>query len=141
MKGNNLNAFGSQGLGQGQFVLDKDSGRLPSYFPNPFKSQAITVISTPGFYPYSDQARGQRAQYWVDFSNVNLGGGVFRGGFAQEEVMFLETPELANAAAQPPGYDVDTRIANVQGGAAAGPAAGSPNPWVFDDVNRVLNID
>jgi len=73
------------------------------------------------------------AQFWVDFANKTLGGGVFGNGFLQEEIMFLETPELANAAAQ-------THALTTRGGSAK-PFQGSPTPLIFMGAHRVMEID
>ena len=54
--------------------------------------------------------------------------------------MFLETPELANAAAT---KKIDTRVPNDPNNtsAVAGPLEGSPEPWLFTDVQRTMAIN
>ena len=75
----------------------------------------------------------ETTQFWVDFANKTLGGGVVGNGFVQEETMFLETPELANAPYRhrPPSA----------GRAATACCEGSPTPWIFRGANRVMNMD
>lgn len=43
-------------------------------------------------YDYNDLK--YMSNYWVDFANMNLGGGAFGKGFVQEEIMTLEFPEF-----------------------------------------------
>ena len=96
---------------------------------------SVDYATNPGgtFYNYNQQLPPQNAaQFWVDFANSTLGGGVFGTGFLQEETMFLETPELANAAAQSPS--LLTRTGH------NGPLGGSPTPLIFLGANRVMDI-
>jgi len=119
------------------FVLK--TGGAPAYFAKPFVNHAPGIEATTSYYDYNaDPKHGQGNDVWVDFANKFLGGGVFRDGFVQEEVMFLETPELANAAAT---KSVDTRIPNETPSKIDGPLEGSPQPWFFGNVTRVTTID
>lgn len=55
-------------------------------------SNNLKVNFNKGFYPlkHSDNVY----EYWyVDFANRHLGGGVFSGGFVQEEVLFCKFPQ------------------------------------------------
>src|SRR3954447_3856241 len=108
---------------------------------SPYTNDTATKITArTGYYDYQDRHPGQSSAFWVDFANHFLGGGVFSTGFVQEEVMFLETPELANAAAT---KKIDTRVPNDPNNtsAVAGPLEGSPEPWVFTDVQRTMSIN
>ncbi|MFO0956496.1 MAG: hypothetical protein U0800_03405 [Isosphaeraceae bacterium] len=110
-------------------------GKDPAYFSK-LKFNANRVIQRDvqaGLYSYTPSAYPEKTQFWVDFANKQLGGGVFGNGFVQEETMFLETPELANAAALP--KPIITRTGN-----NPGVLQGSPTPWVFSNVNRVMAI-
>jgi hypothetical protein len=129
-------------LDPSSYVLTRNPDHFPDYFALPFyQHTGVTVQYDPRYYLYSNLGLKNRSQYWVDFSNVHLGGAVFGDGFSQEEIMCLETPELANASV--PNNHVVTR--NKNAGATSkdgdGLVEGSPNPWVFDDVTRVLNIN
>ena len=111
------------------------TGKPPTYFNDTLKyisppAGSITVTyATSTYYDYNN---AHPHQFWVDFANKKLGGGVFDTGFLQEETMFLETPELANAAAL---GSLLTRTGR------AGPLHGSPTPLIFVGANRVMNID
>jgi hypothetical protein len=118
----------------GYFAIS--STKTPAYFRMAFKNSPTSILVQPGLYDYNT-ATDQ--DFWVDFANKTLGGGVFRNGFVQEETLFLETPELANvaavnAAAQNP--PVITRT-----GKDPGVLQGSPTPWIFLGVNRVMDLD
>jgi len=108
----------------------------PRYFDAHFRNNTISVMTKPGRYDYSTATS---TQYWVDFANHILGGGVFGTGFLQEETMFLETPELANAAAQfaVTGQPLTTRT----GTKDTGPLDGNPTPLIFEGANVVMHID
>ena len=108
----------------------------PRYFGTKFKNRSIDVNVYAGPYDYT---KASPTQYWVDFANHILGGGVFGTGFLQEETMFLETPELANAAAQfaVTGQPLTTRT----GTKDTGPLKGSPTPLIFEGANVVMDID
>ncbi len=107
----------------------------PAYFRSRFNlASQVDVTVQPGLYAYSTAGFGEKKQFWVDFANKQLGGGVFSNGFVQEETMFLETPELADAAALP--RPIITRT-----GTDPGVLQGSPTPWVFQNANRVMNLD
>jgi hypothetical protein len=128
----------------GGFVLS--SSAVPLYFSEPFQRDShLKVSANPNFFDYDNaHPASELKEYWVDFSNVHLGGGVFDGGFAQEEVMFLETPELANLAAAAyfaPASAVMTRVSNGTSSPTDEALAGSPYPWIFDGVQRVMSID
>jgi hypothetical protein len=121
------------------FVLKKGKNGLPAYFTRPYNdSPGTTITWTPSYYDYRDAKSPNDNVFWVDFANASLGGGVFSTGFAQEEVMTLETPELANAAAT---GAFKIRIPNVAGTSPTGPEDGSPQPWIFHHYNHVMLID
>jgi len=112
----------------------------PTYFSNAFiNNKNIKVKNAKADYYSYVTAGNPSSEFWVDFANKKLGGGVFTDGFLQEETMFLETPELANAAAQPAtggaGAELDTRTGGF------GPLNGSPTPLVFMKANRVMDIN
>ncbi|MFO0888413.1 MAG: hypothetical protein U0790_04610 [Isosphaeraceae bacterium] len=113
----------------------------PDYFKGQFKDLDTKTTATDALYNYvkADGHPSLRNEYWVDFSNAHLGGGVFGNGFAQEEVMFLQTPELANAAA----YGLKPRVANgsVSESDVGKPFQGSPQPYIFFDVRKTMTID
>jgi len=111
------------------------TGKPPTYFNDTLKSispPAGSITVTYANITYYDYNNTHPHQFWVDFANKKLGGGVFDTGFLQEETMFLETPELANAAAL---GSLLTRTGR------AGPLHGSPTPLIFVGANRVMNID
>ncbi|MFO0888414.1 MAG: hypothetical protein U0790_04615 [Isosphaeraceae bacterium] len=112
---------------------------FPAYFSRPFNDLPINVKASGDLYTYAkaDGHPSNRNEYWVDFANARLGGGVFGNGFAQEEVMFLETPELANASA----FGVQTRVPNGTQGDVQAPLNGSPQPYIFFDVHKTMTID
>jgi len=62
---------------------------------------------------------------------MHLGGGVFGDGFVQEEIMCMETPELANAAAN----NLRTRSSGDK------VFQGSPEPLLFKGAHRVMEIE
>lgn len=121
-------------------LKDKDAFRLekthtPDYFTKPFKNNtSVKSEHTPDFYNYSTEGKGFEA--WVDFANADLGGGVFGNGFVQEEVMCCEMPELANAAAVFKKEKLSIRYPDT----GKGVLAGSPSPWIFMRVNRVMEV-
>jgi hypothetical protein len=109
----------------------------PAYFDKPFAQHTIWKGHDPNYMDYKP-TKGT-VDYWVDFANVWLGGGVFGEGFVQEEVMCCEFPELANAAA----IDVVDRSSGLftrdpQGDKVLG---GSPTPLVIGPVYRTIEID
>jgi hypothetical protein len=112
----------------------------PAYFRKDFidhGTQAAASGSTYYSYDPTPFAEDPRNQFWVDFANKVLGGGVYSNGFAQEEVMFLETPELANAAGLPANVAIRTRTGTP---GQEGVMQGSPDPKVFLNANRVMQI-
>ena len=115
----------------------KSGPKAPDYFSTTSLGRLNLPTSTSVIYApaghYDYKPTGTAPQFWVDFANSTLGGGVFTDGFLQEETMFLETPELANAAAQTPALKTRT------GG--NGPLNGSPTPLIFLGANRVMSID
>jgi len=112
--------------------------KAPDYFSTPplvnlKPTSGSVTYATATYYDYNQPLpTSNAAQFWVDFANKKLGGGVFDTGFLQEETMFLETPELANAAA------LGSLLTRTGG---AGPLHGSPTPLIFVGANRVMNID
>jgi hypothetical protein len=103
----------------------------PEYFGKKFAETKVTVtFEKDEHYSYHDDRASGITDVWVDYANRKLGGGVFTDGFVQEEIMCMETPELANAAAN----NLDTR----SGG--EGPSEGSPEPWLFKGAHRVMEI-
>ena len=129
MKASDLTDVGQK---PGDYVITSGD---PKYFGTPFNkyNNKITIgVNRAGRYDYS---QATPTKFWVDAANHKLGGGVFGDGFAQEETMFLETPELANAAAQTPSLYTRT------GKGDTGPLEGDPTPWIFVGANRVMAID
>ena len=127
----------------GMYAISSKGPKEPSYFSDTFKNYntAPVMTTTERYYDYNPKVpAGNKAQFWVDFANEKLGGGVFGNGFVQEEVMFLETPELANAAAQPATGrpPLHTRTGN---NPYSGPLEGDPTPLIFVGANRVMDID
>jgi hypothetical protein len=109
------------------------TGGDPKYFGKPFKVQnSLTVRNKGAIYSYvREPGDNEDIVIWVDFANMKLGGGVFGDGFVQEEVMCLEMPDLANAAAT----GMTTR------GPGAGVLAGDPKPLLFEGVHRVMSVE
>lgn len=63
-------------------------------------------------YEYNEDNNNTDAyNIWVDFANPFLGGGVFDTGYVQEEIMFLQIPQLA-AIAYKKGGRADNNIVN-----------------------------
>lgn len=118
-----------------RYILELDKQKktivTPSYFSHLSNFDAnISFGETPNFYDYANTA-----SFWVDFAAVLLGGGVFRTGFAQEEVMCMEMPDLANAAA------ITTKPMNCRDPyGTKGVLDGSPTPIVIKGLNRVMHI-
>ena len=107
--------------------------KKPSYFDNKFENRTVKTSHTADFYDYVNESTSQ-FEAWVDFANADLGGGVFRNGFVQEEVMCCEMPELANAAAVFEKEKLHIRAPD------KGVLEGSPTPWIFIKINRVMEI-
>jgi len=120
-------------------VYKTKKGHMP---PDYFDMTTLKDLSPPAtsgdyagitYYNYKQPLLAPNAaQFWVDFANMKLGGGVFDTGFLQEETMFLETPELANAATQ--SSSLATRTVG------RGPLNGNPTPLIFMGANRVMDI-
>jgi len=131
-----MKAYGLDDMGASFYSTKLGSGsKAPNYFQTllpmtPLSTTSVDYDATAGGrYDYRGTSDGK---FWVDFANSTLGGGVFTDGFLQEETMFLETPELANAAAQTKPLVTRT------GG--SGPLNGSPTPLIFLGANRVMAI-
>jgi len=104
--------------------------------PDYFSKTMLPVLhtSSDADYDYTQKHYDYNSadhQFWVDFANRKLGGGVFTDGFLQEETLFLETPELASAATN----SLLTRT----GGVAV--LRGTPSPLIFMGAHRVMNIE
>lgn len=84
------------------------------------------------YYDYIDDSNPATLAFWVDFAAAYLGGGVFGSGFVQEEVMFTETPELANAAALGTLYTRSPQKLGVK--------QGSPAPLIIRGVHRTMQV-
>ncbi|MBL9172728.1 MAG: hypothetical protein JNL10_04265, partial [Verrucomicrobiales bacterium] len=105
----------------------------PAYFAQPFVKLPIKPIEhTKDFYDYAPDSDPKVTAFWVDFANLQLGGGVFGHGFVQEEIMCCEVPELANASALSPA--LHTRSPNRE------VLAGSPTPIILMGVHRVIEF-
>jgi hypothetical protein len=113
------------------FLLSADS--KPDYFLEPFVRHDIEVSATGEFYDY--QPHEGREDFWLDFANRVLGGGVLHHGFVQEEKMFCEIPELFNVVLE----NVDSGGLRTRGGGDR-PLTGSPTPICFKDVYRSVDI-
>jgi hypothetical protein len=72
-----------------EYVQSK--GNQPGYFAKAFTKNNIHVEAIEGDHGRYDY--GKDGETWVDYAAVDLGGGVFHNGFAQEETMALEMPE------------------------------------------------
>jgi hypothetical protein len=114
------------------YVLDAHT--TPGYFKSAFKNLDVTSSHTKDYYSYVNESQPP-VQAWVDFANANLGGGIFGNGLVQEEVMCAEMPELANAAAVFAKENIHIRAPG------KGPMEGSPTPWVFKNVHRVMQLN
>lgn len=107
----------------------------PDYFTKAFNKQTVTVTDVNrGRYDYA-----QAGQTWVDFAAINLGGGAFHHGFAQEETMTMEMPELANRVAQG-GYFTRDKGCDV-GNKKVGPLDCNPTPLLITSVHRTISLD
>ena len=113
------------------FVLKP--GTEPAYFSKVFDKLPIKPIEhSKDFYDYAPDPDPKVTAFWVDFANLQLGGGVFGHGFVQEEIMCCEAPELANAAALSPGLRTRSPGKEV--------LAGSPTPVILMGVHRVIEF-
>ncbi|MFO1460257.1 MAG: hypothetical protein U1G08_12695 [Verrucomicrobiota bacterium] len=113
------------------FVLKP--GTHPAYFDQPFEKQKIKRIEHfKEYYDYAPDPDPKVTAFWVDFANLDLGGGVFTHGFVQEEIMCCEVPELANASAL--SSSLHTRYPGRE------VLAGSPTPIVLMGVHRVVEF-
>lgn len=73
-------------------------------FIDPLKFHTINFKK--GIYDYKDIEESEEINLemsdpynvWVDFANPFLGGGIFGSGYVQEEIMFLQIPQLAAIA-------------------------------------------
>lgn len=121
-----------RGLGKpSDFTLKP--GRVPDYFSQPWVKLPIKPIEHfPGFYDYLPDPDSKVTAFWVDFANLDLGGGVFGSGFVQEEILCCEVPELANASALSPKLQTRTPGREV--------LAGSPTPLALMGVHRVIEF-
>lgn len=54
-----------------------------------FGTTGLKISSSPKFYDYDNYNN----EWWINFANKYLGGGVFNKGFVQEEVIMIEFPE------------------------------------------------
>lgn len=109
-----------------------EAGKKPAYLATTaWTERSIVITNDSQWYTYQDQPKPDEATFWADFSNVRLGGGLFGSGFAQEEVMCCETPDLAGAAT----LGITTR----DGG--EGVLAASPWPIAILRVRRSLDTD
>jgi hypothetical protein len=118
----------------GAFTLKPQ--KLPAYFAQPFTYHRIASHNKPDYYDYVPSPGV--VDFWVDFANVYLGGGVFDEGFVQEEIMCCEMPELANAAAIKVVSPNSALITRDPAGNTV--LAGSPNPLVLTPVYRTIAI-
>lgn len=81
--------------------------------------------------------------FWVDFSDVKFGGGIFGNGYAQEETMMAEAPDLANAAAfgrefqQSGGVQTSVIVPRQW---KKGQKYGDPTPVIIMGANRVAKV-
>lgn len=119
-------------LNPGDYVLNAKA--TPGYFKGTFKNLDVSSSHTKDLYSYVNESQPP-VQAWVDFANADLGGGIFGDGLVQEEVMCAEMPELANAAAV-----FDKENLHIRTSKDRGPMAGSPVPWMFTHVNRVMEV-
>jgi hypothetical protein len=119
---------------------DKDvyvpKGNQPPYFANAFSKNNIRVDAIDGDHGRYDY--GKDGETWVDYAAVNLGGGVFHNGFAQEETMALEMPELADRVAKGGQY---TRGQGCKDPNKPRPLECSPTPLFIGPVHRTMKID
>lgn len=108
-------------------------GTEPGYFAQPFVKLPIKPIEHfKEFYDYLPDPDPKVTAFWVDFANLQLGGGVFGHGFVQEEIMCCEVPELANASALSPALHTRSPGREV--------LAGSPTPLALMGVHRVMEF-
>ncbi|HEY8036437.1 MAG TPA: hypothetical protein VIF37_12725 [Methylobacter sp.] len=81
--------------------------------------------------------------FWVDFSDVKFGGGIFGNGYAQEETMMAEAPDLANAAAFGREFQQDGGVQTsviVPRQWKKGQKYGDPTPVIIMGANRVAKV-
>jgi hypothetical protein len=128
VKTSNVTAHGLHSKQDFELTKTKEPNYFQAAFLPPGAKEMAKINNMGGYYDYKNDG------VWVDFANKDLGGGVFRNGFVQEEIMCLEMPELANAAAQ------KTQLIT-RSGSGEGVMEGSPEPLLFSGVRRVLDIE
>lgn len=118
------------------FVLS--SAVTPKYFGQGFANHASTLKLRNGRYDYVDPT-DKYLRVWMDFADYNLGGGTFNNGFAQEEGMALEMPQLASAAA--PGFPDKTKGFHTRTNGDVGAEVSSPEPLLLTHVHHTVFMD
>lgn len=119
-----------------RFVLK--TTKQPNYFGEGFKKNPSKVdeIDTPhGRYDYA-----KPGATWLDFAAIKLGGGPFHDGFAQEETMTLEMPELANVVAGGNNFTRDKPCDPDPKMKMDYPLLCSPTPIFIGSVHRTIEI-
>lgn len=114
------------------------TAKQPGYFAEGFKKNPSKVdeIDTPhGRYDYA-----KPGATWLDFAAIKLGGGPFHDGFAQEETMTLEMPELANVVAGGNNFTRDKPCDPDPKKKMDYPLLCSPTPIFIGPVHRTIEI-
>lgn len=110
---------------------------LSDYLKQPFKPLSIPLPKmTASFYDYVPTDK-QNEDVVMDFAAKEAGGGVLSSGLGQEEIMFLEMPQLANYVAEKGHIEIRTPTGK-QGAELVG--KGKPNPLLFKNIMRVQEI-
>jgi hypothetical protein len=125
-----------KGLAAGTSCRLPAKGSQPEYFEKAFTKNPIHVDAIEGDHGRYDY--GKDGETWVDYAAVDLGGGVFHNGFAQEETMALEMPELADRVAKGGKY---TRGHGCKDSNKPRPLECSPTPLFIGPVHLTMKID
>lgn len=113
------------------------STKSPDYFSQAFHGDIVKVdVPTANYYDYG-QAPANQSYTWVDFANIELGGGVFGTGMVQEETMALEMPEFANLVAGSTKYTT-REITSAPGKL---PLESNPTPLLIKRVHQAIRLD
>jgi hypothetical protein len=112
------------------------SGELPPYFADEFRQNDSRRAAVADYYPFTYQPGA--TNFWVDFADLSLGGGVFGNGFLQEEHLCCEIPELANAAGL--RFASGFTFLVTRKPQSSKPGEGFPFPLVLRNAWRTMNL-
>ena len=118
-------------------------GKQPKWLAEKYNPQPFQMKGVVGYYDYEPGSPNQEI-IWADFANARLGGGVFRHGFVQEEVMFLETPDVLCYTAQQcdkKNPSTCNKLIREGGADVKKVLKGNPKPLLIKKATRVQKIN